>query len=365
MLSPQRRSFITGCQVSKESTKESENPSNSGLNTGGSGNTKPEPNLSLRPDSISNSARRVGSGRILSRDRPNDFDHEQQRYNEGSSDRYGFNRNRDNRDRDRGNWYDRDFDQTRGGDRSERGGRSGAGRGGMSDRSMNSRRNDDRRPNRRNNRDSEPEWMNEPVNAVDNSFELKGFDDSPVKEPEPEPQKIHKKLPVAPSKHSDQSSLQNNNALGSTVNNAGADQGFNIDDILHMDVIPGLANILEDHEPNMEHENSVRLGGKAESGGGSRFSQFFAKQNVPPTEQHPSAEQRRSSIIDELGTNAATESFLQDFIQKQQHQDQQQTRIKIPSPGDPSAYFAPISPAAKTESAPPMNPIMEMLRKGL
>ena len=359
MLSPQRRSFITGCQVSKESTKESENPSNSGSTTGGGGgNTKPEPNLSLRPDSISNSARRVGSGRILSRDRPNDFDHEQ-RYNEGSSDRYGFNRNRDNRDRDRGNWYDRDFDQTRGGG-SERGGRSGAGRG-MNDRSMNSRKNDSRsNTNRRSNRDSQPEWMDAPVNQ-DETFELRGFEDSPVKEPEPEPQILHKKLPVAaPTSKPDQSSLRNNNALGSSTNNAG-DQAFNIDDILHMDVIPGLANILEDHEPNMENERNVR-GGKAESGGGSRFSQFFAKQPEQP--QHPS-EQRRSSIIDELGTSAATESFLQDFIQKQHQEQQQQTRIKIPSPGDPSAYFAPISPAAKTESAPPMNPIMEMLRKGV
>ena len=58
--------------------------------------------------------------------------------------------------------------------------------------------------------------------------------------------------------------------------------------------------------------------------------------------------------------------------QNQKHHEEQQTSIKIPSPGDPSAYFAPISPAAKTET-PPMppsqpeiaiNPIMEMLRAG-
>ena len=66
---------------------------------------------------------------------------------------------------------------------------------------------------------------------------------------------------------------------------------------------------------------------------------------------------------------------MQDFIRKnkqnQQHQEQQQqqpqqqTSIKIPSPGDPSAYFAPISPAAKTENTAPMNSLMEMLnRKG-
>ena len=43
--------------------------------------------------------------------------------------------------------------------------------------------------------------------------------------------------------------------------------------------------------------------------------------------------------------------------------------IRIPSPGDPSAYFAPISPAAKTSDIEQIadtspNPIMEMLRGG-
>ena len=128
-----------------------------------------------------------------------------------------------------------------------------------------------------------------------------------------------------------------------------------------------MANILDDNDPTIENEPSGGVQ-KTESisGGGSRFSQFFAKSNVVEDSSVVSVnnEPRRSSIIDELGTSAATESFLQDFIQKQHQEQQQQTRIKIPSPGDPSAYFAPISPAAKTESAPPMNPIMEMLRKG-
>ena len=43
--------------------------------------------------------------------------------------------------------------------------------------------------------------------------------------------------------------------------------------------------------------------------------------------------------------------------------------IRIPSPGDPSAYFAPISPAAKTSDMEQLtdtspNPLMEMLRGG-
>ena len=101
-------------------------------------------------------------------------------------------------------------------------------------------------------------------------------------------------------------------------------------------------------------------------------------------------EHRRSSITDELGINNNNKeetiapensgdpnAFLHEFLRSQQlhkhaphpgqHQEEvqpqlQQTSIKIPSPGDPSAYFAPISPAAKTET--PINPIMEMLRSG-
>ena len=116
-----------------------------------------------------------------------------------------------------------------------------------------------------------------------------------------------------------------------------------------------MANILDDNEPMADTERPT---GKPESG--SRFSQFFTKANE-------NNEPRRSSIIDELGTNASTDTFMQDFLrsqQKQQQEQQQQTSIKIPSPGDPSAYFAPISPAAKTENVP-MNPLMEMLRKGM
>ena len=88
-------------------------------------------------------------------------------------------------------------------------------------------------------------------------------------------------------------------------------------------------------------------------------------------------EQGRSSITDDLGNDK--DAFMAEFMRSQQHkhheEQQQTTSIKIPSPGDPSAYFAPISPAAKTESvsgpgsaansAPGgINPLMEMLRSG-
>ena len=115
------------------------------------------------------------------------------------------NRDRDrDRDRDRGGWYDRgDYEQT---------GRGGRGGGSRNMNSMNMRKNDTR--SRMRARDIEPEWMNAPVNQ-DETFDLRGFDDSPEKEEKKPPSTT-----VVPS----------------------ADQGFNIDDILHMDVIPGRAD---------------------------------------------------------------------------------------------------------------------------
>ena len=254
VLSPQRRSFTAGCLVSKESTtKDSDQPNNSisgthsgikleNLPTAGSKTERDPASLSLRPDTISNSSRRVGSGRILSREPrgPTDYDHDQRgggdsrdrdrdRFNEGSSssDRYGFGRNRD-RDRDRNrDWYDRggDFDGPpnrgdRSGDRGGRGGGSRADRG--SSRNKNEPRG--RGGGGRYARDVEPEWMSAPVNQ-DETFELKGFDDSPEKEVE---------------KKRSNTTSSDNSSKTANIN----DPGFNIDDILHMDVIPGTFKII-------------------------------------------------------------------------------------------------------------------------
>ena len=246
VLSPQRRSFTAGCLVSKESTtKDSDQPTNSisgthsgikleNLPTAGSKTERDPASLSLRPDTISNSSRRVGSGRILSREPrgPTDYDHDQrggdsrdrgfnQRDEGSSSDRYGFGRNRD-RDRDRNrDWYDRggDFEPPNRGDRS-----GDRGRGSRTDRGT-SRKNEPRgRGGGRYARDVEPEWMSAPVNQ-DETFELKGFDDSPEKEVE---------------KKRSNTASSDNSSKTANIN----DPGFNIDDILHMDVIPGTFKII-------------------------------------------------------------------------------------------------------------------------
>ena len=70
---------------------------------------------------------------------------------------------------------------------------------------------------RREPRDSVPEWMDVPVNQ-DDMMELRGFDDSPEKEVKPKKEtKLDRKEDKKPKPNDE----------------------FNIDDIIHMDVIPG------------------------------------------------------------------------------------------------------------------------------
>ena len=88
----------------------------------------------------------------------------------------------------------------------------------------------------------------------------------------------------------------------------------------------GLANLLNDDPSHAEDEPRPETGPAA--GGGSRFSQFFQRE-----QQQPPAKSAQS--------NEPEKQFGQ----------QQQPTLRIPSPGDPSAYFAPISPAAATRSA--------------
>ena len=174
VLSPQRRSFTTGCQVSKEPPKEAhaENGGPPGPKFNSS-ERESSTSSSLRgSDSISGSSRRVGSGRIRpSANMPpaaEDYDggppppgrYNRNNYNDSSESRYGFN---DVRDR---NWNDHHHDK---------GGPSSRDRGGRNNGRGKDPREDPRMNRQRRNRDAEPEWMSEPVEQGD-MMELRGFD---------------------------------------------------------------------------------------------------------------------------------------------------------------------------------------------
>ena len=79
----------------------------------------------------------------------------------------------------RGGWYDRDFDKGGGSSRRGDGGRNmTSSRKILSEQPSDSRKNRGHRDSRRS---EEPEWMTATINQ-DDTFELKGFDDSPEKE---------------------------------------------------------------------------------------------------------------------------------------------------------------------------------------
>ncbi len=136
-----------------------------------------------------------------------------------------------------------------------------------------------------------------------------------------------------------------------------------------MDVIPGLSHILDDPDPMLDDSERQQALSENPVGTGSRFSQFFSK--VKQEEQPQKEMNQRPALIAETEEE---KNFFQELIRgaggQPDHQegqgDKKQTSIKIPSPGDPSAYFAPISPAEKTENPviATVNPIMEMLRQG-
>ena len=237
VLSPQRRSFITGCQVSKDtSSSTNSNTTNTSSvlkDLKETGNDKSSNNAeSLRPDTITGS-RRVGSGRIRpSQGQNEDFDRERggeradhrdrDRDRRFDDSRYGFRGERDQRgprdprDRER----DREWSAPGRNDRLDRGG----GRGGLNSRGG-------RRP-----RDNVPEWMDAPVNQ-DELMELRGFDESPEKEAKP---RVDQREKIKMDKTKDDKKPKSNE--------------FNIDDIIHMDVIPGKYIHLLDFDPVLDFE---------------------------------------------------------------------------------------------------------------
>ena len=351
VLSPQRRSFLTGCQVSQPAKDEtSENGDHNDRDRGGRGGSerpergkearssvgkdlhlieKPSAELSLRPDP--NSSKRVGSGRIINRDRGGESDRDR--------DRDGFYRRSEDRfDRgfggpgarrggglrgldDRYDMYSQrpaDPRNSGGNHRSDRGG----SRGGFNDRyggsGISERRS--RLPYGRSN-ESEPEWMSVPVDQED-VMELRGFEDSsPEKESGGETKNrgrilvkrylvqmipfclclgdennggevvnswtdflvLRKSREMEKQQDRERERDGVNEKAKQPADPAGNNQpdSLNIDDILHMDVIPGLANILDDNSdeafPAHFASNAANAHDHQDGGAGSKFSQFFQK----------------------------------------------------------------------------------------
>lgn len=305
ILSPQRASFLSGCQAAKDE-------------------------LNLRPDQPG-AGRRVGSGRILRPEKEEVPPHRGARvrverepgreWDRSDFSKYGFRRE----DEERRGWEERreHHPEERGMDRRRgRGGMSGGG---------GARR-----------RDNEPEWMHESV-ALTDIIELKGFEDKGRGSRPNSRQSIKSDQSNQGSRGSRQPSgnkIVHGNILGGGtqpapgVAPAPEKDGFNFDHIMEsMNLNSLLGGSVVEEVPV-----------KGNTGAQSRFSQFFQPRAEPTTQS------RRSSIQDELlGSNILREI-------------NGEPTIKIPSPNDSNKYFTPISPAAKTVKG--NNVLLDMLQKG-
>uniref|UniRef100_T1IXD4 Uncharacterized protein n=1 Tax=Strigamia maritima TaxID=126957 RepID=T1IXD4_STRMM len=283
VLSPQRRSFGTGCHVSQQTaaTRRPESPADSRSN-----------------ESYRDPGRRIGSGRIISRDR------------DGRGQEFGFRTN-DRRDRDR---LERDEREMRYGNRS-----TGYG---------------ERKGGRRQHRieeEEEPEWFSGGPTSQSDTIELHGFEDIPEEEHE-EKMDVDKEESSEPKgKRRRRSSNWKKNKVmteesdipeederegdeekenGKNINNKSTDSGgtpskenaktvenknsqeFDLNKMFEFDSMPG-----------MFQQNGTLpepWGGASSNAGssGSRFSQFF---RVESPVCGSTSGSRRSSLQEELG----------------------------------------------------------------
>ncbi|XP_069683292.1 eukaryotic translation initiation factor 4E transporter-like isoform X2 [Periplaneta americana] len=359
VLSPQRRSFNSGCFVNmSQNNRRAESPL---------GKTDRDRDMSHRDMAPT---RRIGSGRILTHnvwdfriDREKDAD-QQGDY----SFQRGAARDRDRDERFERRSFGRDFDRDR-----------------DKDRHRDRNRYTDRRRAYSDSREEEPEWFSGGPTSQHDTIELRGFEDIPEeqvarggsKKQSPSQTKLGKsnvRAITVNRKSSDTVLQQQNNSGGpggrstptpigavtaapaaphspitedgpmSKPGDASAEEeaagdkpaiswepeneeengshtlqnsefNLDLDDILKIDALPLLSN-----------------GTANEGNAGSRFRQFFQRDS--PVNQ---AESRRSSLQEELLNN-----IINDITEP---------NIMIPPLSESDTYFAPISPAANTATS--------------
>ncbi|GFS84202.1 eukaryotic translation initiation factor 4E transporter [Nephila pilipes] len=311
VLSPQRRSFGTGCHVIQQSSL-ARRPGS--------------PTDGRDSESFREPSRRIGSGRIITRDRDQrDWDRDRE---------YGYGSRSDRRDR---------FDQ----DDSDKDLRRYSGRYNRSDRRSRGGRGD--RID-----EVEPEWFSGGPTSQSETIELVGFED-PHNDGEgrkPAKKKRSKQNSRRSSLKSDEgertetvqaedkgSQKKNSEPKQEEVkqtiaevkemeeaqdSNKSANTGFDLDQLFKMDWISGLPSLIQNEAPPENTDKEI---------GCSRFSQWFRKESPVPEGNESGNNSRRSSLHEELIVNV-----LNSIVEPQ---------ITIPSPTENSSdnYFAPISPA--------------------
>ncbi|XP_018330068.1 eukaryotic translation initiation factor 4E transporter-like isoform X2 [Agrilus planipennis] len=380
VLSPQRRSFNSGCfvpvKVELQKRHRSDSPlGNKSEGTGGGSGGGSHHMQSHRE--IPAGARRIGSGRILTREVPWDYQ------DKGDADaEYGYRRER--RDTDRDDRFER---RSYGRDNIDKDKEKQHGR---------SRYGGDRRRISNEHREEEPEWFSGGPSSQNDTIELRGFDDDTKK-------LRNKKQSPSTMKRSKERALKNKERQqqdqpsdmkekrgggrgddsGESDGNSGAKSGApNASSTPNAEQTNGsgetdsstVANHLptssspittkaDDATKKYESKNVGNVNGPAldaleailESksipsiltngiGGdgdgpssGSRFSRFFKTSSPPKT---PFDDE------DDIGGSHSSASMHDNYLLKTILRDISETKVTIP--GETESSFAPISPAAYT-----------------
>lgn len=358
VLSPQRRSFNSGCFVPVRGDTTRNNRSHSPL-----GPKNEASHMGMRE--IQSNTRRIGSGRILrdpwdfndkldSGDNEYSYRSQQRNNNNDRDDKFGdkyerrsFGRDFDIRDRENNNKDNRrinkGYERRRISDREQEEPEWFSGGPLSQNDTIELRGFDDDKPSRKKlsppnlKRAKEVKKKSEPVLAPSNGEERKEQETRTVPE-----QNIASAPPVGDQNEKPAKDEEKDNKVdtektetGGVVNALVDEHSFNFDEILKCETIPGLLT------------NGIGTDGDNTK---SRFSRWF-KQESP---EKP--ESRRSSLHEDH------------HIIKHLLKDIGETSVTIP--GDSDAYFAPISPAANTgvkkEIQPQSQPIniMEILQRG-
>lgn len=358
VLSPQRRSFNSGCFVPVRGDTTRNNRSHSPL-----GPKNEASHMGMRE--IQSNTRRIGSGRILrdpwdfndkldSGDNEYSYRSQQRNNNNDRDDKFGdkyerrsFGRDFDIRDRENNNKDNRrinkGYERRRISDREQEEPEWFSGGPLSQNDTIELRGFDDDKPSRKKlsppnlKRAKEVKKKSEPVLASSNGEERREQETRTVPE-----QNVASAPPVGDQNEKPAKDEEKDNKVdtektetGGVVNALADEHSFNFDEILKCETIPGLLT------------NGIGTDGDNTK---SRFSRWF-KQESP---EKP--ESRRSSLHEDH------------HIIKHLLKDIGETSVTIP--GDSDAYFAPISPAANTgvkkEIQPQSQPIniMEILQRG-
>ncbi|GAB6030333.1 eukaryotic translation initiation factor 4E nuclear import factor 1 [Chamberlinius hualienensis] len=374
ILSPQRRSFGTGCHVTQQITGSSignnnanNNSSNSNVNSGGGNRRSESPELRFNDrDNHREPSRRIGSGRFSNRERERDRERDFG-YRGGDLHGDGGRRSNDSRDLRSGGGGG-------GGYRFRRDDGNRMGRD-ISSKDYDRRSNHKEKNFRRIEEEEEPEWFSCGPSSQSETIELRGFDDvthhssssasssddqrlkrerrkswrkskTPTIEEEEESAAAaaaaaavvvvekQQQPPIKKDEKEEEAAVRSEGD-GEEDPNDHSNTTFDFGDLFKFDAIASIFPNTQSTSPETVENNSLI---------GSRFGQFFRKEvSSPSAAALTSAANVNLTTVAESGDTSRRSSFQDELIVSNLNEPSES-----PTSGS-DTYFAPISPAQLTK----------------